>query len=486
VVGLCALAALRTAFFCAAFPFFGNVDEPGHFDLVVKYARGHVPSGFERWDLDSARLIVLESTPEYFETPDGYPDGAYPPPNRLATPEDRNKFESQMAVVLSSENHESTQPPLYYFVAACWYRVGKSLGLGGRHVLYWLRFLDVVLIGLLTWLAYVTARTVFPDRAFLRLGVPLLIAFFPQDSMYLVNNDVLLPLTGGAAFLCLLLLCRGPSRGYAFHAATGLLVAASILVKFSSVALLPVGAGMIGWSVWRWRRTPGLSVELAKGVVALAAAFLPVAAWATRNYFVLGDVTGSAIKARYLGWTLKPIAAWPSHPIFGARGLLIFLRETMATFWRGELVWALKPIASPGWDGFYVVSTTVFLAAAVIAPWTWRKDDRASDRWVLGPSLLLFTLSFAFLAAISVIYDFGACYYPSRAMPYMTSGRLATGALIPFAILYLSGLDALLPRTLAPRVRWAILTFPIALMTVSEIVMSRPAFHSAYNGFHIN
>jgi hypothetical protein len=158
----------------------------------------------------------------------------------------------------------------------------------------------------------------------------------------------------------------------------------------------------------------------------------------------------------------------------------------MATFWRGELVWALKPIASPGWDGFYVVSTTVFLAAAVIAPWTWRKDDRASDRWVLGPSLLLFTLSFAFLAAISVIYDFGACYYPSRAMPYMTSGRLATGALIPFAILYLSGLDALLPRTLAPRVRWAILTFPIALMTVSEIVMARPAFHSAYNGFHIN
>ena len=485
VVGVCALAALRIFLFSAAFPFFSNVDEQGHFDLVCKYARGHVPSGLERWDLDAARMIVLDDTPEYFETPDRYPGGVYPPPHRLATPQDRRGYESQLAVVVASDNHESTQPPLYYAVAACWYRIGKSLGLEGRKILYWLRFMDVIVGGLLTWLAYVTARTVFPDRTFLRLGVPFLIAFFPQDSIYLVNNDVLLPLVNGAAFLCLVILCRGPSRSYAFHAMTGVLVAASILVKFSSVALLPVCGGMVAWSVWRRRRTSLLSAEVGQGAVLLGAAFLPIAAWATRNYFVLGDVTGSAIKARYLGWTLKPLAEWLNHPIFRAEGLTIFLRGTIATFWRGELVWALKPIASPGWDDFYVVSSLVFMVAAAIAPWTWRKDDHAADRWALVSALALFALSLAFLAAISVVYDFGACFYPSRAMPYMTSGRLATRALIPFAIVYLSGLDALLPRTLAPRFRWAILIVPVAMMTVWEFVMSWPSFQSAYNWFHI-
>ena len=42
---LCVLAALRVFVFSAAFPFFTNVDEQSHVDLVSKYARGHVPAG---------------------------------------------------------------------------------------------------------------------------------------------------------------------------------------------------------------------------------------------------------------------------------------------------------------------------------------------------------------------------------------------------------------------------------------------------------
>ncbi len=43
---LCAIAALRVFTFCAAFPFFNNVDEQAHVDLVMKYARGDVPREF--------------------------------------------------------------------------------------------------------------------------------------------------------------------------------------------------------------------------------------------------------------------------------------------------------------------------------------------------------------------------------------------------------------------------------------------------------
>jgi len=39
----CAIAAVRVFTLSAAFPFFNNVDEQAHVDLVMKYARGHVP-----------------------------------------------------------------------------------------------------------------------------------------------------------------------------------------------------------------------------------------------------------------------------------------------------------------------------------------------------------------------------------------------------------------------------------------------------------
>ena len=47
-------------------------------------------------------------------------------------------------------------------------------------------------------------------------------------------------------------------------------------------------------------------------------------------------------------------------------------------------------------------------------------------------------------SSVSVSFDFGRCPDPSKASPYLTSGRLITGALVPFVIMYLRGLDVLL------------------------------------------
>ena len=101
------------------------------------------------------------------------------------------------------------------------------------------------------------------------------------------------------------------------------------------------------------------------------------------------------------------------------------------------------------------------------------------------PALAIFLLSLAFLASISVMYDFGACFYPSRAMPYLTSGRLALGALLPFAALYASGLKVLLPSRLPNGLRWAVLIVLVASMTISEGRLSRAAFQSGFNWFHL-
>ena len=61
---LCAIAALRVFTFCAAFPFFNNVDEQAHVDLVMKYARGDVPRDLGHYSSESANSIALYGSPE--------------------------------------------------------------------------------------------------------------------------------------------------------------------------------------------------------------------------------------------------------------------------------------------------------------------------------------------------------------------------------------------------------------------------------------
>src|SRR5215510_1369172 len=82
--------------------------------------------------------------------------------------------------------------------------VREAPWIAGLQSLYWIRFLNVPLVAMMVWLAYVTARTIAPERMDLRIGVPLLVAFIPQNVFYAMNNDVLSPLGFGAVFLCML------------------------------------------------------------------------------------------------------------------------------------------------------------------------------------------------------------------------------------------------------------------------------------------
>jgi hypothetical protein len=476
VAGLCVASALRVLAFSAAFPFFNNVDEESHVDLVYKYARGHIPSRLEEWDPAVARLVALYGTPEYMVAADRIAGGKLPPP-RFRLPEGlREDVVRRVAEHDVFVNHESTQPPLYYAIAAAWYRAGSIAGLGGGFLLYWLRFLGALVVAATVALTFVTARLCFPDSTFVRVGAPLLVAFFPQDAFYAVNSDVLLPLACGGALAGLLSLDLGPPKSPAFHAGIGLLIAASVLIKLPSLALVPVDAALLVAHVRRQPAgVPRRSAVKAAGLLA-GAAVLPVALWGVRNAAVVGDVTGSAAKAAYLGWTLKPWGAMLDHPIFTPSGIVTFWSETIPAFWRGEFVWLLQRIASPGWDRFYAVSSLVLVAAACATSWRSRG---------VAACAACFALSLGFLGAVSVAFDFGDCYYPSRIHPFLVSGRLALGALIPFAILYVRGLEAVTPRRLPESIRWATLGVLVLAMTGSEAVMTLPAARSPYNLFHM-
>ena len=56
----------------------------------------------------------------------------------------------------------------------------------------------------LVWVGFVAAKLVFPDRQFMRLSVPLLLAVWPQTASYSIQSDVLSPFCFGVAFVALI------------------------------------------------------------------------------------------------------------------------------------------------------------------------------------------------------------------------------------------------------------------------------------------
>jgi hypothetical protein len=481
---LCLAAALRIFIFCAAFPFFTEVDEDLHFDLVMRYSLGRVPRTFDLLSKESLDWIVPYASPEFIQTPDQFPEGKFPPPLWKQSGAEAEEVMAVTRAGWSTEiNFESSQPPLYYSLEAVWLRLGQRLGLTGIESLYWIRFLNVPLIALLVWLGYVAARTIEPEHLELRIGVPLLLALIPQDVFYSVNNDVLSPVCVGALFLCVLRWLRPEPRALWLGICTGLAVAATYLTKLANLPLLSVALIVIVATLLpiAQQKSGG---RLAAFAALLLCAALPIGAWMMWTKYNFGGVTGSTTKIALLGWTRKPLADWWHHPIFTPRGFWVFWSDLLATFWRGEIKWLNEPLRSRIADGFYAISSLLFLCAA-LAGIRRRAGLSAFQRQALAIAGLSFLASVGFFALLSIQFDFGGCVNPSREHPYFASGRLMSGALIPFALLYVYGLERLCRRLGARRLSLFVLIVIMALVTASEIIVNRAAFASEHNWFHL-
>ena len=99
----------------------------------------------------------------------------------------------------------------------------------------------------------------------------------------------------------------------------------------------------------------------------------------------------------------------------------------------------------------------------------------------------------AFLGLLSVQFDFGSCVNPSRSHPYFTSGRLLSGAMIPFALSYVFGISCFcrLATSRFRETRWIDTASPLIVLgaivvfsQASEIFITRPVFASEHNWFH--
>jgi hypothetical protein len=486
VLALCLVAAVRVFVYSAAFPFFNNVDEQAHFDLVYKYSVGHVPGkAVEPYSAEAAELIVLYGTPEYFHGTARFPGGRVPPPV-WTIPGVRSTAEYREAVShwQGKGNHESASFPAYYALAGLWAAAGRAAGLEGGVFLYWIRFLNVPLVVALVWLCYLIGRSLAAEHPLQRLGLPILAAFFPQDAFYSLNSDALSPVLFALCLFMLLPICF-ENRSFLYHAVAGLAAAACFLVKMSNLAALVLLAFPVVLKAKRPLSEGRLAECLPRRAVLLVASLAPIGLWLARNWVLFGDLSGSARKAEHLGWTFKPLGRLLDHPIFTASGLLTFLRGVTETFWRGEFVWHLERIHSPSMDLFYVSSSAVFLGVSLLTLAAGRTGSAARYRLLIGASFASVAVSVLLLACLSVVFDFGNCWFPSREVPYFLAGRLILCALPPFLVLYVDGLGRLCPGKNRPVAALAILSAIALAITISEWKITRDVFLSPYNWFHL-
>jgi len=484
---LCAIAALRVFTFCAAFPFFNNVDEQAHVDLVMKYARGDLPRDLGHYSSESASAIALYGSPEYFMAPSQFATNEFPHPNWTLPAEQRKEVvEKNSAWWRSNENHESGEPPLYYGIAGLWLNLGHALGINGGWLFYWVRLLNVFVAATIVWLGYVAAKLVFPDREFMRLSVPLLLAIWPQTTFYSVQSDSFSALWFGIAFVGLVKLLQTERPPVPLAMCTGLAFAATCLVKASNVALfLVVGLTFI-FKIRDGSHGKRLGKTLATLALLLASAAIPIALWFAWNVHTFGDLTATASKIDFLGWTRKPISNWWPHPIFTLNGLKELWPELMASFWRGEFIWHGKRLAFQTSDAFYWISSTLAIVVALIGLVPRFTRLTAFQRESLCLAAASFAVLVLFVVVLSIAFDFGLCPYPSREHPYFTSGRLLSAAAVPFFLLYADAFDRVLSRIPGNWAKTILFASLILFILGSQAALSRVAFSSRYNSFHLN
>lgn len=483
VLCLCALAALRVFVFAAAFPFFNNVDEQPHVDLVVKYSHGSLPRGIDPFAPETARYLALYRTPEYFVKPEQY-GGQYPPPNwEIPQEELRQILDQEVPSWESRANHESGEPPLYYATAGAWMNLGRALGVRGLALLYWVKFLNIALAAILVWIGYATARLAFPENPFLHLATPTLLALWPQSAFYSIQGDAFSPICFGIAFLGLVKMLKGEQVGIFVPIWAGLALAATCLVKTSNFPLPFIATIVIALKIFFGPSKGSVQQRLTALAIFIVSLALPLALWFAWNQQHFGDLTATKTKIELLGWTAKPLSEWLPHPIFTIHGFTQFWRELIASFWRGEFVWHLQQMASGAGDAFYAICTALVLIVSLVICFRNRTDAR-DQRWVLWLALLSFVSIIGFLVLLSIRFDFGDCPYPSREHPYFISGRLLNATAVPFFLLFGFAIDRIGNWSKREWVNWSLLGATALVVIVSQLQVNAPAFSSRYNFFH--
>jgi hypothetical protein len=86
--------------------------------------------------------------------------------------------------------------------------------------------------------------------------------------------------------------------------------------------------------------------------------------------------------------------------------------------------------------------------------------------------------------ALSLYWNFDLSVNPSKEFPYVVAGRMLTSLLVPFAILYVDGLQRA-TGWLGRAAPTLVLVSVLLGLLISELVLMWPVVQSPYNFWHL-
>lgn len=235
--------------------------------------------------------------------------------------------------------YESHQPPLYYVLAACVYRLAAALH---WPTLLALRLFSVALGALALWVGYRALVAILPGSRLVALGSVAFAATLPMHLTMTaaVNNDVLVELL---LALVVWQLARTAEEGWSIPRTLGLgvLLGLCLLTKLQAYVALGLALFALVWDVRHSRaETEGgeWRLLLRRGVLVFGVALLVALPWLVRNVtlYGLGDPLGMVRHDQVVLGQLTTRAYVEEHGL----GPLLrdFALTTFRSFW-GQFGW---------------------------------------------------------------------------------------------------------------------------------------------------
>lgn len=449
------IAVVQSAVYIAVVPPWGAPDEPQHFAYIR-----HLWSGSPKQGTEAIEKEILASMDRHdWYRQNGY-DRPQKPPQRLRDV----PFFSVNGIPIGYH------PAPYYQINS--YALQSLVHLSLEEQLYFARGLSAIMGMIVVMLAFLTARTAFPNDPGIVMTVSAFVVLLPQRAFIsgTVNNDNLAVLVASLAFFLSVSLFVRPQAGR------------NLLLLLSTCALLPGSKGT-ALTVLPAAIVGLLTAALAflkRSLSVRHARMLGLVATLTFMAVVAGVVVSAIIKpqtmvlwgspVRYAGplqglsYILDGAHYQPQHLEAYGRSLSVLTESFWARF--GWMQVMLPSV----WASIVSALTMLSLVGAARFIIAHRSDSAGSVS-----DVAVFTV---LVSGIVVLIGFGAAFLV-RLTPVLSGlpqGRYALPVLIPFAIVFCVGLRSLLPRRFHPWFPPLLLSFMFLLNIVSVLLMIVP-FH---------
>ncbi len=420
---LALLGFCHTLLYVAITPAWQGPDEPRHFEYMAQMARGITPA--EPAALTLQGEIIASMTAERFWD-FGYSINPYDPARPPQTLDD----------IWPGFAHETHQPPLYYRLCSLILQAAGRLPLADQ--LRWVRVFSALLCAGVVWLAWATARTLWPARPLWAAGVALFVTFLPMHTFAYAtaNNDNL-----AAFFVCIQVWLAARALRYGLRGGEALaqvaLVALALVTKrtgFIAPALLLITLMAAGWPaltrLWRARGGRRGIVLAAGALLALCAAgvllLIVARPWFSQVWGGFFHLPKDVLDLTFNGSYAQALVKTP-YPYY--------TRIIFESFW-ARFGWLNISLPMAWYAALAGVCGVAGLGILLLAWRVWRR--RLSMEPYQGRALfvcvIVSVLAYALIMAKEVLY----LSYQVGVVP---QGRYLFPVIIPLAILSVSGLE---------------------------------------------